>query len=183
MNTSQKSEALRLAHKYEVEGFLGEHKFAQNKWCSDAATELRRQHTRIEELEAQLEAIRAGGVEPLRKSASVAASERELFEAVASDNGKWPKAIERDAKGNYLLLTTANGWMWWREARSLLAEVPAPAIQAEPVAWLHTSKRGGVQAFTAEPPPSLKAQCQPLYSEQQVRALLAEASTPVVLGT
>jgi hypothetical protein len=44
-------------------------------------------------------------------------AERALFEAVASDDGKWPKAIERDAKGNYLLLTTANGWMWWRAAR------------------------------------------------------------------
>ena len=83
------------------------------------------------ELEAQLSAIGAGGVEPLQKHASMAASERELFEAVASDNGKWPKAIERDARGNYLLLTTANGWMWWREARSLLADVPAPAAQAQ----------------------------------------------------
>jgi|GEM_PF-2675792 len=44
-------------------------------------------------------------------------AERALFEAVASDDGKWPKAIERDAKGNYLLLTTANGWMWWQAAR------------------------------------------------------------------
>ena len=52
MNTSQQPEALRLAHKYEVEGFLGEHKFAQNKWCRDAATELLRQHARIAELEA-----------------------------------------------------------------------------------------------------------------------------------
>ena len=107
--------------------------------------ELRRQHARIAELEAEraaiiaekneykyalryaqneLEAqhrIGAGGVKPLRKPASVGASERELFEAVASDSGKWPKAIERDAKGNYLLLTTANGWMWWREARAAMA--------------------------------------------------------------
>ncbi|VUZ28991.1 Uncharacterised protein [uncultured Comamonas sp.] len=44
--------------------------------------------------------------------------ERKLFEAFASDNGKWLKAIERDAKGNYLLLTTAVGWMWWQAARS-----------------------------------------------------------------
>ena len=34
-----------------------------------ASTELRRQHSRIEELEAQLSAIGAGGVEPLRKKA------------------------------------------------------------------------------------------------------------------
>ena len=48
--------------------------------------------------------------------------ERKLFEAFASDNGNWLKAIERDARGNYLLLTTAVGWMWWQAARS------APAV-------------------------------------------------------
>ena len=54
--------------------------------------------------------------------------ERELFEAFASDNGKWLKDIERDARGNYLLLTTAVGWMWWQAARS------APAAP-EPQGW------------------------------------------------
>lgn len=54
--------------------------------------------------------------------------ERELFEAFASDNRNWLKAIERDARGNYLLLTTAVGWMWWRAARS------APAAP-EPHGW------------------------------------------------
>ena len=54
--------------------------------------------------------------------------ERELFEAFASDNGKWLKDIERDARGNYLLLTTAVGWMWWQAARS------APAAP-EPHGW------------------------------------------------
>lgn len=57
--------------------------------------------------------------------------ERAEFEAVASDNGKWPQAVERDAKGNYLLLTTANGWMWWQAARRAQV-VP----QSEPVAYL-----------------------------------------------
>lgn len=51
-------------------------------------------------------------------------AERQAFEAVASDNGKWPQAIERDAKGNYLLLTTANGWMWWQAARRAPEPVP-----------------------------------------------------------
>lgn len=39
-----------------------------------------------------------------------------------------------------------------------------PPEAQEPVAWLHTNRLGGVQAFTSEPPPSLKAQCQPLYT-------------------
>lgn len=66
--TTQKPEALRLADKYEAEGFLQDHRFAQNHWCMQAAVELRRLHARIAELEAQLEAIGAGGVEPLRKA-------------------------------------------------------------------------------------------------------------------
>ena len=57
--TQSQPEALRLAHKYDVVGFVGEHRFAQDKWCRDAAAELRRQHTRIEELEAQLSEYRS----------------------------------------------------------------------------------------------------------------------------
>ncbi|MDH1429138.1 hypothetical protein N5J23_04960 [Comamonas aquatica] len=58
-------------------------------------------------------------------------AERALFEAVASDDGKWPQAIERDAKGNYLLLTTANGWMWWQAARRAPA-APVPQGWIDP---------------------------------------------------
>lgn len=57
-------------------------------------------------------------------------TERQAFEAVASDDGKWPKAIERDAKGNYLLLTTANGWMWWQAARRAPAVPDQSIIEA-----------------------------------------------------
>ena len=86
--TAQKTEALRLADKYEVEGFLRDHRFAHDQWCRQAALELRRLHAAntdcmawyesakqdiasllalVKELEAQLEAIGAGGVEPLRR--------------------------------------------------------------------------------------------------------------------
>lgn len=60
--------------------------------------------------------------------------ERALFEAVASDHGLWPKAIERDAKGNYLLLTTANGWMWWQHARSTPTAAPQAVAAQAPTA-------------------------------------------------
>ena len=44
----------------------------------------------------------------------------------------------------------------------------APQQEAqEPVAWLHTNRLGEVQAFTNEPPPSLKAECQELYTAPQ----------------
>ena len=57
-------------------------------------------------------------------------TERATFEAVASDDGKWPQAIERDAKGNYLLMQTAQGWRWWQEAWQ--AARRAPAVPQEP---------------------------------------------------
>ena len=51
MSTSQQPEALRLADKYEAHGFLGDHRFAKDHWCIQAAAELRSQHARIAELE------------------------------------------------------------------------------------------------------------------------------------
>ena len=83
--STQQPNALRLTDKYEIEGFSQDHHFAQEQWCWQAVVELRRQHARIEELEdvadmaikriaeleAQLSAIGAGGVEPLRKQAAV----------------------------------------------------------------------------------------------------------------
>ena len=84
MTQTQQPEALRLADKYEIEGFLQDHRFAKDHWCRQAAAELRHQHARIAELEdvadmaikriaeleSQLSAIGAGGVEPLRKQAA-----------------------------------------------------------------------------------------------------------------
>ena len=54
VNTTQQPLALRLADKYEVHGFLGDHSFAKEQWCSQVAVELRRQHARIVELEEML---------------------------------------------------------------------------------------------------------------------------------
>ena len=51
MNTTQQPMALSLADKYEVQGFLGDHRFAKDEWCRQAAVELLRQHARIEQLE------------------------------------------------------------------------------------------------------------------------------------
>ena len=62
--THTQPEALRLADKYEIEGFLQSYRFAQEQWCKQAAVELRRLHARNVELEAQLSAI---GVALLRK--------------------------------------------------------------------------------------------------------------------
>ena len=77
MSNTQHPEALRLADTLE------EHSL--NPLLSplmELATELRRQHARIAELEAQLSAIGAGGVEPLRKQAVQAAVQAEVPEAI-----------------------------------------------------------------------------------------------------
>ena len=60
MDTKQ-PEALRLADKYEHEGFLSDHKFAQNQWCSHAAVELRRLHAENESLSNKLQTFEALG--------------------------------------------------------------------------------------------------------------------------
>ena len=50
----------------------------------------------------------------------------------------------------------------------LLAERDQNPVELEPVAWLHTDRLGGKQAFTNEPPPGMKALCQPLvYATQE----------------
>ena len=71
MSTRQPN-ALRLARKFEEVGFMGDHRFAKDHWCRQAAAELRHQHARIAELEEQLSAVGAGGVEALRKQAAPA---------------------------------------------------------------------------------------------------------------
>lgn len=52
-------------------------------------------------------------------------TDRAEFEAIVSDDGKWPKAIERHSDGSYRLMATAEGWMWWQAARRAPA-VPVP---------------------------------------------------------
>ncbi len=59
--TTQHPEALRLADELDAVPETG----ADPQTIQEAAAELRRQHARIAELEAQLEAIGAGGVAPL----------------------------------------------------------------------------------------------------------------------
>ena len=62
--------------------------------------------------------------------ADLSDEDRQRFEAWASDDGTWPKAIERDATGQYKLSITAHSWTVWRAAiaadRALNAPQSAP---------------------------------------------------------
>ena len=70
MSATQQPEALRLAHTLSGGKLIDD----STEWADTlhaASEELRHQHARIAELEAQLSAIGAGGVLPLRKQAAV----------------------------------------------------------------------------------------------------------------
>ena len=101
MNTQQ-PKVLRLAHALSGGKLIDD----STEWADTlhaAAAELRRQHARIAELEAQLSAIGAGGVEPLRKQAAPqevhpesiregAPYDNPEFEQLARDMGVWGTA-------------------------------------------------------------------------------------------
>ena len=81
------------------------------QWAIDAEDLIRAQHARIEELEAQLSAIGAGGVEPLRKSvATPAPNERAAFEA-------WLRVKPCGAAHDF-------AWEAWRARAALAATQP-----------------------------------------------------------
>ena len=147
MSTTQKPEALRLADKYEIEGFLQDHRFAQDHWCRQAAAELRRQHARIAELEAQLSAIGAGGVEPLRKQAAPAALAvpmAEAWEQSAADTEH-----QRTGAGLHFNQGVAEGLrICAKDLRTSLAATPA----AGELATLQAGLQAGLQAAAPNAP-------------------------------
>lgn len=58
-------------------------------------------------------------------------SMREDFEDFASDQYEWPKAIEKNADGEYKLMTTYQAWITWQASRAALCvEFPSPVKRA-----------------------------------------------------
>ena len=88
--STEQPEALRLARKFEEVGFIGDHRFAKDHWCRQAAAELRRQHARIEELEAQLSTSQSAA-QGLEQDAAryQALVESGSFAPSPFDNGMW----------------------------------------------------------------------------------------------
>ncbi len=41
---------------------------------------------------------------------------REAFERLASSEGTWGAAVRRDAKGDYVLMSTSSQWHTWQDA-------------------------------------------------------------------
>ena len=58
-------------------------------------------------------------------------SMREEFEDFASDQYEWPQAIEKNADGEYKLMTTYQAWITWQASRAALCvELPLPVKRA-----------------------------------------------------
>lgn len=61
---------------------------------------------------------------------------REAFEAIASDNGKYSRAIERDSKGDYVLMQTRQGWSWWQAAYKEFSKVTDDMVDRAEEAYM-----------------------------------------------
>ncbi len=154
--STEKPEALRLARKFEEVGFMGDHRFAKDHWCRQAAAELRRQHARIEELEAaQAQVVPQGyRLQPLSEYDAMCA-----FIAAAAH----------------------------QPPEGLMATKPAaaPLQMPKPVGWFHRHpnecKNGELcnyQLASGDRKDGWEE--SPVYTEQQVRTLLAGVPTPAV---
>ena len=112
----QVPEALRLAHIFDNP--------LPPEWPDmvAAAEELRRQHTRIAELESELEAVGAGGVQAL--SAAPVAFLKSVI-ALCSHRGYSPANIE--------LWNKDDKWIadLWRQAESMLTASPTPPAEQQ----------------------------------------------------
>ena len=130
MNTQQPN-ALHLAHS------LSGGKLIDNstEWADTlhaAAAELRHQHARIADLEAQLAAIGAGGVEPLRKKAATQADAlidiNSLTRYTVGRRGNGPMHTFAHPEGPYLRYTEVEAAMAAMKPRvwtAEKAEIPA----------------------------------------------------------
>ena len=178
MSTTQKPEALRLADKYEIEGFLQDHRFAQDHWCRQAAAELRRQHARIEELEAQLAATQSAA-----QGWKLAPVGWQFYE-----DGKWWNGDDRskDHRKNTEEARYPIRDVYAVEQQSAPPEA-APLQMPKPVGWFHRHpnerKNGEVCNYQIAPADKKDVWEEfPLHTEQQVRTLLAGVSAPAQKG-
>ena len=169
MTDKTQPEALRLALSIDLMDTFTNY---QQEELDKAAAELRRQHAEnttlqkgydaarleIESLQAQLEAIGAGGVEPLRR--------RECLHQIAepAPAGEYPPLPEPDAT------TVGLGAVWNRHsmrayvdaARALLAQAAPQQEAQEPVAWQGVHDQ--TDLYYTKP---AQADVRPLYTTTQ----------------
>lgn len=109
---------------------------------------------------------------------------RKDFEDWMGDGGLSPRAIERNSKGDYILMQTAHAWAVWRAAATQSAsnsaefdgiKKAAPVALPEPEAYLYVNgdRRAVNLAWISDTGLQNDTVRQSLYTEQQVRELLA----------
>ena len=157
MNGTQQTEALRIADLLE--------QCSINSLLSpfmEVANELRRQHARIAELEAQLSAIGAGGVEPLRKQA--------VRRAPAAPVPQWDGKINPADFNVETFRRSGNGWLVKPDNCVRITHVPTGLFEEgvsersihtnKAEAWERLSAR--LEALAAAPqPPACNQSMQP----------------------
>ena len=157
MTDNPQPEALRLALSIDLMDTFTNY---QQEELGKAAAELRRQHNRIAELESELEAIGAGGIEPLRR--------RECLHQISepAPAGKYPALPESELHA----IDTAPEW--W--AIPHYEQVSDEHSDDPDVVNFYTSAqmRAYVDADRA-----MRAQAAPTPSEWDVRGRLAASLT------
>ena len=91
----QVPEALRLAEQYDH----GDPAAHGNAWKAAVCTELRRQHARIAELEAEIAAVGAGGVQALSAAPEAIAKLRHLYQNMVNGAVRDTASAKRIAEG------------------------------------------------------------------------------------
>lgn len=123
MTEAKQPEALRLADQLRALSFGGT--------CILAAAELRRQHARIAELEAELEAVGAGGMQPL--------SSRQCLHGISEPSG-WRDIETAPKDAQYVLLRgkreqdVASGY-WLQSAYAGNGAWIWPFVHRNPILW------------------------------------------------
>ena len=138
MSNTQKPMALILADKYEAHGFLGDHRFAKDEWCSQAAVELRRQHARIAELDEQMAAC----IELLKRTPKIT---RDIY--VGKDRQAW--GVQAKAVLDAAIATRANQgtqahhkWVLQAEQELRRQYARIAELEAQLEESTHTTKNG-----------------------------------------
>ena len=167
MSTAQKPEALRLADKFEVNGFLSDHTFAQNQWCSQAAVELRRLH-------AENEAMRTGYNAARLEVASLQAEVAKYRESMTAGAYVGCVVWAGDAKvARHLSKTQVSEWRSPVIALQVLTDVCAselarflakPGGSAEPLRKTNAAARGTPAADAPTTAAALSRACDLLSS-------------------
>lgn len=89
---------------------------------------------------------------------------RKDFEEWMGDGGQSPRAIERNSKGDYILMQAAHAWEVWNAAHTHYAKSAAPVVPPEPFGYFKCDAYGWMDCTETD------EGARPLYEAPQPRA-------------